>query len=652
MSGTSRERAKVAMRKRGRALCGFRPSHLSVLIAVVLSVGCGTGDESGTSQESGNPSSTASNRQPRSTRGDRQEQNGQQPNSAPSEPVAPFEPLEHLTKLEADVVGVNAIVFATDGQTFVTASGTPRIWQIGSDEPLYAFEELYPLTGEVVEAEALAISSDGSTLAIAGGDGLLHLFDFATREPRQSIEAHQPGVLSVAFSLDGNTVATSGYDGKAKLWNSKTGELGSVFEVDEGRGVKIALAPDGKTLVSVGTDALVWSAETGEKIGDLNLGEPRAARVRAVAITADGQHIATAELNKEFENGVLIWSTGTRKLTGTLRHEIGVTAIAFSPNGQLIATASADAKARIWQVADGSLLQTIEDEELNSVDDVAWTPDGKILAVVSEGTIRFWGPEGAIQSGADAPGEADAISAAAAEGKDSLSDVEVLEVDTMVAPDIGTRSEEVLQTASLDQPNPATVEMMSQMIDLKNFSRIEGGDYQTTEATEIGYLAPVPLPEARDFYRKRLAEAGWTELEQSIEQLDTDQSWLREFEKEGYFLRLFLNALPQTLENQQVTIELLHTGNVDTRKLPMPSDANKTFEAPMFTSFSTEVDADTFLETCRKQFEELGWTDQGVEESASGRNLTLLQSSIRLQINIQASGDGTDVYYNVFAIKK
>ncbi len=72
-------------------------------------------------------------------------------------------------------------------------------------------------------------------------------------------------------------------------------------------------------------------------------------------------------------------------------------AVAFSPDGKLLATAGMDSEAHIWRIADGKRVQTIEETELNSIDDVVWTPDGKLLAFVCEGTIRFWGPAGAIE---------------------------------------------------------------------------------------------------------------------------------------------------------------------------------------------------------------------------------------------------------------
>jgi hypothetical protein len=188
------------------------------------------------------------------------------------------------------------------------------------------------------------------------------------------------------------------------------------------------------------------------------------------------------------------------------------------------------------------------------------------------------------------------------------------------------------------------------MLDLEKFPRIEGGDYQTTEKNNIGYLAPLSVPEAREFYRDNLAEAGWKELEQSVEQLDTDETWSRVYEKEGYLLRLYLNQLNIPASDQKIMVEFLHMGNIDTRKLPAPAGGEATFETPEFTSYTVDVEVDEAIENCRRQITALGWKEADVEKSSFGTVIKFVQNAVTLTARIQSDQAGkTLVMYDVAA---
>lgn len=604
----------------------FRHQIQVLLFAVLVSVGiagCGGADEeAATKPPTKTPAETAA------------EPNAKTPPPAESA----YQPLQLLAEMEVDVIDFNALAFAPDSRTFVTGGSIPTLWEIGGKEPLHQFEDLYPLTGTIVEADAVDISPDGKWIAIAGGDGKIHLFDFTTKELKQTIEAHETGIVSVAFSQDGQTLVSSGYDGLVKTWETDSAGPLVVINTKIPKSVFSDISPDGKTVVSVWDDVVLWNAETGEKIGPLALSEPRAISVRDVQFSPDGKHVATADATVDFENAAMIWSVDERKLTATLKHEFGVASLAFSPDGKLLATADMDVRARVWDIAAQKLLQTIEVENATP-DLVTWSPDGKLLAISSNGIVRFYGRPGTIEG-------LSAISPA----KPKQEDTPPREVDTVGSP---ADEPETLAAPTVKLPEAATMEQIVAMLDLKKFPRIEGGDYQTTEKNNIGYLAPLTIPEAREFYREKLSAEGWQEREQSVAALGTDQSWLRIYEKEGYFLRLFLNTLGDTVEGQKTSVEFLHMGNIDTRKLPAPAGGEATFEAPEFTSYTAEIDPDEAIENCRRQITALGWKEESVDKSTFGAAITFVQNAITLTARIQpGTGGQTLVMYDVAAHAK
>ena len=109
--------------------------------------------------------------------------------------------------------------------------------------------------------------------------------------------------------------------------------------------------------------------------------------VNAVAWSPDGHHILTASR----DHTARIWdaTTGDNTLTLTRAHKERITAVAWSPDGHHILTASADGTARIWDATTGDNTLTLT--HTDPVNAVAWSPDGHHILTASEDrTARIW----------------------------------------------------------------------------------------------------------------------------------------------------------------------------------------------------------------------------------------------------------------------
>ncbi|OGW26595.1 MAG: hypothetical protein A2X59_06590 [Nitrospirae bacterium GWC2_42_7] len=108
--------------------------------------------------------------------------------------------------------------------------------------------------------------------------------------------------------------------------------------------------------------------------------------VQAVAFSPDGTILATGSSDKT----VMLWTTDTWKTIKTLEgHEEEVKALAFSPDGKMLASGDKDKRILLWDVVSGK--QTGKIKAYDSVNALSFSPDGKLLAIAADdNVIALW----------------------------------------------------------------------------------------------------------------------------------------------------------------------------------------------------------------------------------------------------------------------
>jgi WD40 repeat protein len=233
-----------------------------------------------------------------------------------------------------------------------------------------------------------AYNADNGWLALGGVNGEVRVWDLAARQSLVTFKAHAQAVTALAFSPDGTKLATAGRDNRAQIWDWKA--RSSLANLDVSGASRLAFSPDGDLLAAgIPNNASVWVVATGARAYTLNTG-PGGTR-DILTFSPDGQYILTA--GEPADAGV--WDAKTGAPVNTLPGVGGDTvSAAFSPDGTLLATATLDGKATLWNMG-GIREKTLQRADLNTTQRIAgvdWAPDSHLLALfTADGPVQVWG---------------------------------------------------------------------------------------------------------------------------------------------------------------------------------------------------------------------------------------------------------------------
>ena len=297
---------------------------------------------------------------------------------------------KETTPSERTGSNVDSLGFSADGKTLATGDddGGIGIWDVGAG----VLADVY--RGHSAEANAVTFSPDGRTLYSGSYDGSAIAWDVtgAHRLGRPFPIAPNSEDSSSAsdVSSTGSTFATSPGLNEVALWSSATRTVARRLRGPVGYSIWMRFSPDGRLLGVAGSKhAVVWDVRTGNVLRVLSVGTGAEEGSDAVAFSPDDRVVAI-----QVGNAIRLYDLSTGDQVVELRSKDGTTPqdVAFSPDGKLLASATLAGDVDLWDVETGRSLARLPNGSPGQFDStVRFSPDGKVLAVgESSGDVEIW----------------------------------------------------------------------------------------------------------------------------------------------------------------------------------------------------------------------------------------------------------------------
>lgn len=298
---------------------------------------------------------------------------------------------------------VHCLTFIQGGASLATgATSGVLIWDVETGKLKQT------LDADERAVDSLALNSSGTILVAGGASGVIKTWDAKTLHPLKTLGPAPGAVQGLSISPDGKLLATSSPNGSLEaadqplgliLWDLQAGkQLQAIPHPPAAFGATaLAFLGEGKQLVSAQDRTIrVFEVESAKPMKTIELPNlPRS--LGAIALRADGLQLVTGAHGLK----IRLWDTQNwKQVLAWDAHYLeppprsGVASVGFSPDGKYVLSGGMDGMVGVWEASSGrELLQLDARGNVSGrwVTGVAMTPDNRWLAASHfGGTATIW----------------------------------------------------------------------------------------------------------------------------------------------------------------------------------------------------------------------------------------------------------------------
>lgn len=266
-------------------------------------------------------------------------------------------------------------------------TGQIRIWDLEREEPILVLNTPNSVSS-FVDRRWIDWNLEGDQLAAGFEDQTVRVWNAVTGDELLVLRGLTSSAIRVSFNRDGSRIAACGADGLICFWDVATGHL--ISSISHPSGVATgALSHDGRFYATGhGTGELFISdATSGERVSGLKV---QPGWFSGLEWSPDDRRIAVAGTEGSDRVTLRVWDIATQKpVFEPQRHNHAITALAWEPDGQRIATGTMAEEIRIWDADSGTELNSLRGHT-ESITSLAWGPGDSLASVATDGEIKIW----------------------------------------------------------------------------------------------------------------------------------------------------------------------------------------------------------------------------------------------------------------------
>jgi WD40 repeat protein/ribosomal protein S27E len=288
---------------------------------------------------------------------------------------------------------VRDVAFSADSNSFAAAGSDAivRVWRRDDG----AWKLKHTLVGHKSIVPTIAFSSDGKRLVSASEDKTLRVWKLDASQPERSsvvFRGHERGVAAIAFLGEGGRFVSGGLDSMLRVYDDVDGVgTGASRRVRFSTKVRAACFLGGEeTRIALGTfdgGVFLWSPDAA--LAPRLLGRPHSASIAQLAASSDGRLLAVASTDGKASLWQLTGIPGDAQ-PRLLDHGAPVSGVAFGRDGRRMITTGHDGAARVWTIdADTDLAPTLLRPPRLPLLALAIGPRGDWVATAESGLVEF-----------------------------------------------------------------------------------------------------------------------------------------------------------------------------------------------------------------------------------------------------------------------